>query len=190
MPNTQSKKKSADPLPYIITFAILFLIALGVLTWVLDVFYKSYSCAYYPNIWCSDNWTCQTTCTGGIIPGTNGLLSSPCFGSPGSTGTIGPTGLASCLFGPGATGAQICYYAPTGGPPTGGNALSCDCPSTMQGSNVLNCFNGCGLNLGSVLLPDSSGSGSPVCCCNIIGNPSCAIDSNGNPTGPCAGSTT
>lgn len=184
MANTSTKKKSADPLPYIISFAILFLIALGVLTWVLSVFYKSYGCAYYPNIWCSDNWTCQTTCTGGYIPGTN-IIANSCFGSSGSTATIGPTGLASCLFGPGATGATVCFNAPTGGPPTGGTGLSCDCPAGMQGSDVLNCFNGCGLGLEKVVIPGTT----PVCCCNDQNNPSCAM-LNGEPSGACAGTTT
>jgi len=182
MANTPTKKKSANPLPYIISFAILFLIALGVLTWVLSVFYKSYGCSYYPNIWCSDTWTCQSTCSSGFIPGTS-IVPNPCFGTPGSSEPIGPTGLASCLFGPGATGARVCFFAPTGGPPTGGTELSCDCPAGMSGSNVLNCFNGCGLDIDNVRVPDG---GSPVCCCNDQSNPSCAMI-NGKPSGACVG---
>lgn len=185
MANTTTKKKSADPLPYIISFAILFLIALGVLTWVLSVFYKSYGCSYYPNIWCSDTWTCQSTCSSGFIPGTR-IVPNPCFGSPGSSGSIGPTGLASCLFGPDSNTATVCFFAPTGGPPEGGTGLSCACPAAMQGPNVLNCFNGCGLGLESVQQP-TSGQNSKFCCCNDPSIPACAITPDGKTaTGPCA----
>lgn len=177
MANTKTKKKAANPLPYIIVFAILFLIALGVLTWVLDVFYKSYQCGYYPNIWCSDNWTCQTKCNG-VIPGTD-IYPNPCFGTPGSTGSLSPTGLASCLFGPDAPGALVCFT-----PPTGGTGVACSCPTGMSGPPVLNCFNGCGIDLDSISAP-----GTPVCCCNDQNNPNCAM-SNGQPTGLCAGTVT
>jgi len=170
-----ANKKSADPLPYIIVFAILFLIALGILTWVLDVLYKSYGCNFYPNIWCSDDWTCQTSCTGGVNP--QGLPVNSCFSS------IGTTGLASCLFGPKAPGGSVCVNTPTGGPPTGGTATSCDCPTGMQGNNVKNCFNGCGININGI-------GKQQVCCCNEIGNPNCAVDSQGNGIGVCASQVT
>ena len=165
-----TKKLSADPLPYIIVFAILFLIALGVLTWVLNVFYKSYSCNFYPGIWCSDNWTCQTSCTGALNP--QNLPVSPCFSS------VDSTGLASCLYGPDAPGAFVCFSTPTGGTPIGGTATSCDCPANLDISSVHNCFNGCGMNLSQI-------KERGVCCCNDPSNPNCSVNSQGQGIGIC-----
>lgn len=173
---TTAKKNKPNPLPYIIIFAILFLIALGVLTWVLSVFYKSYGCNYYPNIWCSDNWVCQNNCTNGIITGTN-IPANSCF----TNATV--PGLASCLYGPNAPGATVCLNPPTNGPSTGGTGLACNCPTGMEGSQVMNCFNGCGSNLDSIQTP-----GTPVCCCNDPNNPNCAF-ANGKPTYRCSGTT-
>lgn len=129
-----------NPLPYSITFAILFLILLGILTWVLDVWYKQNQCALEPNIWCSDNWTCNNTCP-------TGLSVNECFINSGSTG------LASCLYGPNAPGARICFNTPSG---TGG--LSCNCPTNMT-TQTNNCFSGCPQNLRSI--PSNAN-----CCCN------------------------
>ena len=71
MDNTKNKapsdvvvKKTPDPLPYVIIFAILFIIALISVTWLLDVQNKSTQCALYPNYWCADNWTCNNACSG------------------------------------------------------------------------------------------------------------------------------
>jgi hypothetical protein len=141
MANNESKKKSADPLPYIIVFAILFLVALGVLTWTLGIWYKAQQCVLNPNIWCSDNWTCNTNCP-------TGYTGNACF----LNAATGSTGLASCLFGPNAPGATVCLNTPSG---TGG--LSCDCPTGMA-SQTNNCFAGCSQNLGSV-------ASESTCCC-------------------------
>lgn len=132
----QSIPETADPLPYIITFAVLFLISLGVLTWVLDELFKSHECVLHPNIWCSDNWTCSSSCpTGG---GQN-----ECFVNPGATG------LASCIFGPSSAIANTCITAATGG-------LACECPAPVAGTNT--CLAGCAQSLGAV--PSSA-----TCCC-------------------------
>ena len=128
-----------NPLPYIIVFAILFLVMLGVLTWALGVWYKESQCVLDPNIWCSDNWTCNTSC------GT-GYSGNACFVN------VGSTGLASCIFGPGATGATVCLTTPSG---TGG--VACDCPDPME-AQTNNCFSGCGINF-SDMNPNTR------CCC-------------------------
>ena len=180
---SKTKKKTANPLPYIIVFAILFLIILGLLTWVLDIFYKNHQCTLYPNIWCSDNWSCNNVCPGGTSPVANGLPVNPCFGNTAYVGPTGEggTGLASCIFGPTAMGATACFVTPSGGPPTGGTGLSCDCIPEM--SFTQNCFSGCAINLTSVT-GTTGGSGSPVCCCNDLNNPVCAVELvNGVPTG-------
>lgn len=150
-------QETADPLPYIIVFAILFLIALGVLTWVLDVWNKQHQCAINPNIWCSDNWTCNTSCP-------TGSPYNACFVN------VGPTGLASCLYGPNSEIATTCLNPPTG---TGGTtATACSCVTSMQQTN--NCFSGCASNLGSV-------TGGATCCC-APGAPGCQYCDPSDPT--------
>lgn len=155
-----SKKHAANPLPYIIVFAILFLIGLGVLTWFLGVFYKAHECSIYPNIWCSDTWTCGTTgCTT-----SGGHAVNTCFNN------VGITGLASCLFGPNVSGATACFFTPTsptgitGGTAGTGGELTCDCPSGMSG--ISNCFNGCVQSLDQL-------DPTTLCCCNNPAIPAC-----------------
>ena len=143
------QKKGANPLPYIISFAVLFVVTLVVLTWVLDVFYKAQACGTYPNIWCSDTWTCTNNCPGAVNP--SGYPVSQCFEN------VGTTGLSSCLFGPNAAGATACYFTPSG---DGG--LSCDCVASMQ--NTPNCYSGCAQSLDDITGP---------CCCDQSVNPNC-----------------
>lgn len=128
-----------NPLPYIIVFAILFILGLVALTWTLDEWYKSNRCADNPNVWCSDNWTCNTSCP-------TGSGYNVCFEN------LGTTGLSSCLFGPNSVTAALCYTTPTGT-----TATSCDCTAGMQAAN--NCFSGCASNLSNV--PESVN----CCCC-------------------------
>ena len=98
------EKRKADPLLYIIIFAILFLITLGLLTWVLDVYNKQLQCAANPNLWCSDKWTCTQTCqldpnTNACVPPQNQFQTgqptpvNPCF-----CAALGTTRLASCFY--------------------------------------------------------------------------------------------
>ena len=134
------ERQVADPLPYIIIFAILFFVALGVLTWTLDMLYKQHQCAIYPNIWCSDNWTCATGCP-------SGYTGNKCFID------VGPTGLASCIFGPDAPGATACFFPPS---ETGGTA--CNCPASIQ--QTQNCFNSCASNFTEIDINTST-----CCCC-------------------------
>lgn len=136
-----STKQSADPLPYIAVFAVLFLIALAVLTWTLDVWFKAQACGLDPNIWCSDNWRCNSDCS----PSDN---YNACF----LHGT-NPTGLASCLYGPNAPGATACFVPPT----EGTTGLSCDCPDSMV--NAPSCFSNCARTLGD-MAPTTG-----CCCC-------------------------
>lgn len=136
-----SKNKSVDPLPYIIIFAVLFFIALGVLTWALGAVYREHECAFYPNIWCSDDWSCNNVCPAGY-PG------NECFVTHGP----GSTGLASCIFGPNAPGHDVCYNTPPG---TGG--VACGCPTGMT-DQTNNCFSGCAFNFND-MNPDT------LCCC-------------------------
>jgi hypothetical protein len=152
-----------DALPYVIIFAILFLIALGVFTWTLDMWYKQYQCSIYPNIWCSDNWTCNEACP-------EGFTGERCFV------TLGSTGLASCIYGPKAPGATVCLN-----PPSNPNEASCSCPTGIQVTN--NCLVGCASQLGEV-------SNSDCCCCpNTAGCPWKSIDevpeSCNYTSGPC-----
>jgi hypothetical protein len=142
VPPGQTKKKGANPLPYIIIFAILFLVALGVLTWALSVFYKASQCNLDPNIWCSDNWTCQTAC-----PSTDPNDPNTCYTplAPNGAGPVDPcfcknispdggvTGMAGCI------NTQINNYC---------TAESCACPDPIAGAN--NCLNGCPNTLGKV----------------------------------------
>lgn len=147
-----SSKSPPNPLPYIIIFAVLFLITMAVATWTLDLWYKANQCAIYPNIWCSNNWTCNNSCTGGQT----GQYNS-CFYDYGT----GTTGLALCLMGPNSVQGQLCFN-PTG--PTG--STSCDCVAPMQSAN--NCLAGCPQNLNAI-------TGNPTCCCNDPNNPNCTI---------------
>lgn len=135
-----SSKKSADPLPYIITFAVLFLVALAVLTWTLDIWSKAHECGLDPNIWCSDNWRCNSNC----------LPTDP-YSSCFLNGT-NASGLASCLYGPNAFGATACFVSPIEG-----TGLSCECPIEMN--NARSCFSQCARNFGDI------GRNSSCCCC-------------------------
>lgn len=137
--------KQVNPTPYLITFIILFITALFVLTWLLDVFNKNAQCTFDPNIWCSDEWTCQNKCTGSVDP--EGQPVSSCFEN------LETTGLASCIYGPQAPGATICLTQPDENDPT---ALSCNCPQNLQ-SGVMNCLGGCPQTLDAVA--------GTVCCC-------------------------
>ncbi len=140
---------------YIIIFAILFLIALSVLTWVLYLMNINYICESNPNIWCADDWVCNSTCS---------LQSaSPCFSQPNATNG---TGLAGCLFGPTSAIAMTCFNTPTGS----SSNTSCSCPAATV-SSTSNCLSGCAGRLGSV-------NPNAVCCCKP-NSPGCPYnDSN------------
>lgn len=144
-----------DPLPYFITFAVLFIIFLALFTWVLGVWYKSNQCSIQPNIWCSDNWSCNQNSSDG----------SPCF----LTAT-GATGLASCLFGPESAIALVCFNAPTGG--TGG--LACNCPTGMA-VQTNNCLSNCPGTTAHI-------NSNTECCCTP-GTPGCHNDSSNRTCG-------
>lgn len=143
----------ANPLPYIIIFAILFIIALIALTWALSVYNKVQGCYTNPNIWCNDNWQCTTPCTKEGV--------SACFNN------VTTEGLASCLYGPKAEGPTICLNTPPGSDPT---ATSCTCPTELM-AGVPNCFAGCTAPSNGVIgnLPP----GSTQCCCCGEGCPPC-----------------
>ena len=134
-----------DPLPYIIVFFILVIISLAALTYMMDMYSKSVNCKNYPNVWCSDTWTCNNSCTGttGSPPlNPNGLPVNECFGN------INPTGLASCLFGPTSAQANLCFV-----PVQGSTGTACDCVS----SSISNCLSGCSQTIEGI-------SGSTKCC--------------------------
>lgn len=142
----EQKESFFNPLPYIISFAILFLIAIASVTWVLGVYYKANQCVLNPNIWCADDWRCNKA---PCFTGPSGAAVSHCFGD-----VTGPTGLASCLYGPKASGAQLCVTPPEN---TGG--VACNCVPTME--TAANCFMGCvqGLTGANISCP----------CCNPKG---------------------
>ena len=135
-----AKREIANPLPYLITFTLLFLIALGVLTWVLDVWYKTNQCIQNPNIWCSNDWTCNNI--GTACPNGNACFSNPNFGV---------TGLANCLFGIGSPLLQRCE----GNTEPGG--VACVCPTNMTKTN--NCFSSCATSI-----RDATKTGARCCC--------------------------
>lgn len=141
MQNASSKKETANLIPYFIVFAILFIGALGALTWMFDMWFKENKCAIYPNIWCSDTWTCNKSC------GTETEFDK-CYE------TVGPTGLASCIFGPKADGANTCKANAT----TGTGGVSCECDNSMA-TQTSNCLAGCASDLGSV-------AKDALCCCS------------------------
>lgn len=165
LPVEQNKSGSnflADPLVYIISFVILFLITLIILTWVLKMYYDSHSCVYYANIWCSDNWRCHNTCNGTTdennVTDNEGRPVNVCFASDGPA--KGPTGLASCLYGPTSRAATICM-----GPAE--NNLTCDCQEPMETTE--SCFSGCASSISDI----NSNLGQ-ICCCTDVNNPACA----------------
>lgn len=144
VPPGETKKKGANPLPYIIIFALLFLVALGVLSWALSVFYKASQCNLDPTIWCSDNWTCQNACTLSNPDDSNTCQTSggqpvdPCFcKNINSSGGI--TGMASCI-----TTAINSYCAASPDPTTG----DCACPAPINAAS--NCLKGCPNQLSQV----------------------------------------
>jgi len=155
---------------YIIIFAILFYIILGVLTWDIYIYNQSYGCGYDPNVRCYNDWYCKTLCP-------VSQTYNSCFSQENA---LGPTGLADCLYGPSSAAATLCLTPPDG-PPTGGTGLSCDCIPQMTSTSVQNCFRGCRINLEAS--PDSN---SRTCCCNDPTNPNCAVNDAGIGIGPCA----
>lgn len=163
VPFKKDKMVQSSPVPYLISFLILFIIALGVLTWMLGNFYKAHQCSINPNIWCGDTWTCTNLCPteNGETVGPTNLPVNSCFGASGPSG---PTGLASCLYGPQSFQASVCFSAATGSDP---DQLLCTCPSTLN-QEVANCFGGCGINLSSV-------QSSLCCCCG----PNCKSNTEG-----------
>ena len=169
-------KQKADILPYVITFAVLFLISLGVLTWALDLYNKSQQCAANPNIWCWDDWKCNNNCT--VANGFQNPNNSPIgANAPYTTSTevqttaavsgcyinaANNTGLSSCLFGSDNYYADLCILGsntngigdiPAG--QTGGT--SCNPPANFSTSSFPNCF-GC-----NTPNPDSSSGVQFVC---------------------------
>lgn len=132
-----------SPLPYIVIFAILIIILLIVITMAVYYWSKSHLCGTQAHIWCADNWTCTTACQAGSTG------HSDCFNSD----KLGPTGLASCLYGPEVAGAQLCYTPPS----TGTNELACTCTAGMT-SQTNNCLSGCPSKMGAV-------NPNTVCCC-------------------------
>lgn len=126
-------------LPYLISFLLLLLISLGLLTWLVSLVVKEETCVGNPDIWCSDGWSCDKNCPASDV------THNACYGRTGATG------LASCLFGPTSALATTCSSSYTGG-----TGPYCGCPSSLQGQ-VSNCLAGC----------SSSTSNTPgLCCCN------------------------
>jgi len=153
----------ADILPYVISFAFLFLIALAVLTWALDVWHDANACILYPNVWCADDWSCNTPCETGDPRNLN-----PCFQRSGTVG------LASCLIGPTSTVATTCAIFPSG--PSGSGNISdpaCDCVANPQSPNQFqNCFQNCAQSVAA-----SDPNNSQCCCCpQTPGCPWASID--------------
>jgi hypothetical protein len=198
---TSKNKNNYGIIPYIIVFAVLFIISLILLTWMLDVWYKSRTCQYNSEIWCSDNWICNTravdngsgvfsTCPPNSSGENDGSINiySNCFTSADKPG------LASCLFGltsyietvcggSGSTGEQKCGCPPadlyTDGTGSNNCLLNCDKPN----DNCCCCpgQSGCQINV-----CDYCNSNPPEGlsdCFNIIRDPkqntTCTVDCSG-----------
>ena len=150
------ERTAPNPLPYIIVFAILFIIACILLSWVLYNFNKESECGGNQKIWCTDNFGCTNACNGdennctttgisaddgsgnSIVTNKAGTVNT-CFCQNKSTTTpgIGVTNISSCIFGdPTGSGAQYCNNPPNS------EAGSCQC--SLDGAP--NCFNGCATN--------------------------------------------
>jgi hypothetical protein len=128
------KKESSESIPfwpYLLSFLLLEILFLVVLTWAIYEFYKSLNCNIDPNIVCYDDWYCENPPSS---------PSNQCFSGAGS----GTTGLASCLYGTGSALATTCF-----GPELQPDKTLCDCPSSMQ-SQTLNCFSQCPSSINSV----------------------------------------
>lgn len=143
--------KPPNILPYIIIFSLLTLVALGAFTWLLGEWYRDRQCFTNPNIWCYDSWQCNTNCT----IGTPAADTEGCF-----TRATGPTGLASCVFGPTSALATLCLTGNSGA--TADPACSCVLPTSESANN---CFAGCPEGLTGVA------PGADCCCCP--GAPGC-----------------
>lgn len=158
--------------PYIIVFAILYIVFLVVVTWALRIYSEAYQCSANLNIWCYDDWRCTNQC-----PDTR-LDVNPCFRDPRATG---PTGLASCIWGPNNPRAQACQ-PPEDAPPDP-NLLACDCPADLNA--VDSCLRGCPSKIENIAEGPQG-----ICCCKDITNPACAVaigpDGKLIGTGPCA----
>lgn len=156
----KSTRATAEPLPYIIAFAILFLILLAVLTWTIDLYNKAHKCELEPNIWCFDTWQCNNNCAGST--NNDGQPVNACFDN-----ATGPTGLASCLFGPDSTQASLCFTPPN----TGTNELACACTEELTNTRS-SCLANCPQSLGDV-------PADAVCCTTGSTDPACNTSSNG-----------
>lgn len=140
----------SDPLPYIVSFFILFLVVLALLTWVIYLYKRSYECSTYANIWCWDDWSCNQKCqkdpSGTCKAGGKDVNSCFCD----SQGR----GLPSCLYGPDIPAAKVCYNFDS-------DPLACECPDTMKGAQqqgtVTNCLAGCAANLKEGVVNAGSG---------------------------------
>lgn len=139
-----------SPLPYLIVFAILVIILIIVITMALHYWSKSHLCGTQAHIWCSDAYTCNTPCPAGSTG------HSPCFNAD----VLGPTGLASCLYGPDTTTAKLCFTPPT----TGTNELACECVPDMA-NQTNNCFSQCAGSIAAI-------NTNAICCCKP-GSPGC-----------------
>jgi hypothetical protein len=141
-------------IPYIILFAILVLVILGLLTWVIDLMNKDRNCNFNPKIWCDDGWRCQKNCENSTDPAGNPV--SPCFEK-----AVLISGLASCLYGTSSVSATYCVNDPTDK-----DKPLCDCPDSYNSSK--NCLANCGSSISSI------GPGT-LCCCDAqtTGNPYC-----------------
>jgi hypothetical protein len=165
------ERTAANPLPYLITFVILFIIACILLTWVLDVFNKETECGANPNIWCSDSFLCEKQCTigsdnqcradaitkdagGQAVVTNNAGLVDPCYcQNINNNGNV--EGIAGCLFGPTGFNAQYCNSDPSAG------GASCDCP--LSSSTTQNCFSTCPTNRSELPKTNCCANGSSGC---------------------------
>lgn len=198
MQQKPNPKTPINQIPYFIVFAILYLVSLVVLTLVLYVSVKSYSCGINKTYtWCADNWYCINVCdpntqinSGFTDPTNTGQTAATvnintypgtfanCYADSSYMGT-GATGLASCLFGVNSPIATACQPV-TGtiivnGVSEEGDTLSPTCYCLLQESTN-NCLANCPISSSNgTFTYNSSSATTPSDCCNIGStNPNCA----------------
>lgn len=110
-----------NPITYIIPFFILVIVALITITWIAYLGNQVDGCATNPEIWCRDDWKCESNCSNHNVS---------CYNNGNAK-----TGLASCIFGPDSQLAKILKAY------NDNDTDAVQCITSMKDAN--NCFNGC-----------------------------------------------
>ena len=118
-----------------IVFVILVAVVIGLTTWLIYLINANNSCQLNPNIWCYNDWTCNTKATN--------QDANPCFSKTFTN--QGDDNLTECLYGPQSSVANACFAGDTDdeGPcscalTTADNCLN-NCPGSTNAINQSTC---------------------------------------------------